>query len=557
MPVKTAELIAHAFRAQGVDTVFGIAGDANLEWWAAMHGLGTRMIDTRQELGAVAMAEGYAHASGEVGVASVTSGPGLVQAGLALGNAARAGVATVVFAGDSPTTALDGPQLLDQRRFAEACGAQVVAVRASRTAAEDVARAFALARALQTCVVLNAPMDIQATASAIDPEAILPPAPVGERAIAVPDAPLLDALVARIAAAERPVLLAGRGAMRSAARPALLALAEQIGAATATTLLAKGYLDEDPFCLGVVGPLASAPADEILATADLVIAFGASLDRFSRFGKADVPTFPRAHIVAVLDVAPAVALPGVQVLVGDARATAVALRPGLPSAQPGLRTAEVAATLTVERPALDAVRDGVVHPAEAMAVLERHLSRDQHRVVVGSGHFFSWPIMHLRRPQGGRFLFAYAFGSIGLGLPIAMGAAVGDPSSRVVVVEGDASLMETVQELETASRHRIPITVVVMNDQQLGAERFKGDLLGLDPTLMQIATPSFDEVARAFGGDGGRATDAASMSEALERAAGGTGPFVVDARIDPNILCDMYRKLHFDLPNIAPHQREP
>jgi len=554
--VKTAELLAHTFRAQGVDIVFGIAGDANLEWWAAMHALGARMIDTRQELGAVAMAEGYAHACGDVGVASVTSGPGLVQAGLALGNAARAGVATVVLAGDSPTTAVEGPQLLDQSRFAEACGAQVVAVRSPQTAAEDVNRAFALARALQTCVVLNAPMDIQGVP--VDPRALPEAPPAQRRPSTVPDAASVSAIVQRIGEAERPVVLAGRGAMRAGAGSALVALAERIGAATATTLLAKGYLDDDPFCLGIVGPLASAPADAVLSTADLVVAFGASLDRFSRFGKAGVPTFPRAHIVSVLDVAPAVGPADVELFVGDARATADALLAEAPAtANPGLRTAEVAASLTVERTDLEAVPDGMIHPAAAMAVLERHLSHDQHRVVVGSGHFFSWPIMHLRRPQGGRFLFAYAFGSIGLGLPIAMGAALGDPSSRVVVVEGDASLMEIVQELETASRHRIPVTVVVMNDEQLGAERFKGELLGLDPALMHIATPRFDEVAHAFGGDGARATDAESMDAALQRAAGSPGAFVIDTRIDPTVLCDMYRKLHFDLPNVAPHQREP
>jgi thiamine pyrophosphate-dependent acetolactate synthase large subunit-like protein len=557
--VKTAELLAHAFRAQGVDTVFGIAGDANLEWWAAMHTLGARMIDTRQELGAVAMAEGYSQASGDVGVASVTAGPGLVQSGLAIANAVRAGAAVVVFAGDNPTTTLEAPQLLDQRRFAEACGAQLVAVRAPHAAAEDVVRAFELARGLQTCVVLNAPMDVQAATVDVDADAISRTSPASDRTAAVPDDATVVALIDRISAAQRPVVLAGRGAMRADAGPFLVALAEQIGAATATTLLAKGYLDDDPFCLGVVGPVASAAADDVLATADLVLAFGASLDRFCRFGKPGVPTFPHARVLSVLDPAPAIGIPGVEVLAGDARATAKLLLDRLPSTprMGGLRNAQVSARLAAEPPRVGAVSDGVIHPAEAMRVLERHLTHDQHRVVVGSGHFFSWPVMHLRRPQGGRFLFAYAFGSIGLGLPIAMGAALGDPSSRVVVVEGDASLMEIVQELETASRHQIPVTVVVMNDEQLGAERFKGELLGLDPALMHIATPRFDEVARAFGGDGARATDAESMGAALQRAAGSPGAFVVDTRIDPTVLCDMYRKLHFDLPNVAPHQREP
>ncbi len=117
--------------------------------------------------------------------------------------------------------------------------------------------------------------------------------------------------------------------------------------------------------------------------------------------------------------------------------------------------------------------------------------------------------------------------------------------------------METIQELDTASRYGIALTVVVMNDQQLGAERFKGELLRLDPKLMHVPTPRFDDVARAFGGDGALVTDDQGMDAALTRAAAAEGPFVLDARIDPEIVCDMYRKLHYGMANVAPHQRLP
>jgi acetolactate synthase-1/2/3 large subunit len=561
--MKTHEALAQAFVAEGVEHAFGMMGDATLHWYAAMADAGVRMIDARQEIGAVAMAEGYAQVRGDVGVASVTSGPGLVQSGLALANAARAGAPTVLFAGNSPTTALEGPQLLDQRRFTEACGAIHVALRSPATALADVRRAFGIARTQRVAVVLDAPMDLQAADSPItrsDLDDYRPVRPSGvDQSAGVPTGAVLHDLLGRVRGARRPVVVAGRGAMSAGAHDPLLALAERIGAATATTALAKGYLDDDPYCLGVVGPLASAPADALFEQADLVIAFGASLDRFSVLGRGTSPVFPNAQVVSIGDTALRGA-PSAHVhahVRGDAAATASALVTALEAEEhgnDGFRTAAVTEALwSAERPAT-AAADGLLHPALAMEVLEPFLSDDAHRVVVGSGHFWSWPLMYLRAPRGGRFLFAHYFGSIGLALPVGIGAAVGDPSSRVVVVEGDGSIMETVQELETASRCGIAITTVVMNDQQLGAERFKGELAGLDPKLMHIPTPRFDEVARAFGGDGALVNDESGMRDALERAARSTGPFVIDARIDPSVVCDMYRKLHHGLPNVAPHQ---
>jgi len=561
--MKTYEVIARAFRAEGTQHTFGIMGDATLQWYSAMVDGGVTMIDTRQEIGAVAMAEGYAQVRGDVGVASVTSGPGLVQAGLALANAARAGASTVVFAGDSPTTALEGPQLLDQRRFVEACGAVFVPLRSPATAVDDVRRVFAVARARRTAVVLNAPIDLQTAESPVDPDAITVAPPVPQP-VPAPSPAALEQLVRLVEQARRPIVLAGRGAMLACASRALVALAERIGAVTATTLLAKGSLDADPFCVGVVGPLASAPADECFAEADLVLAFGASLDRFTVMGRQGVSTFPGATLVDI-NVGSAGAMntgvPNAAVqhrVVGDAGITADALLARLDEHgfdNDGLRTEDIRARLFgAPRPPTDGA-PGMLHPARVMELLETHLSRDRHRVVVGSGHFWSWPIMYLRQPVGGRFLFAHYFGSIGLALPVGIGAAIADPASRVVVIEGDGSLMETVQELDTASRNRIALTVVVMNDQQLGAERFKGELLHLDPALMHIPTPRLDDVARAFGGNGAVAYDDAGARAAFADAASADGPFVVDARIDPTIVCDMYRKLHFGLENVAPHQR--
>jgi thiamine pyrophosphate-dependent acetolactate synthase large subunit-like protein len=554
--MKTYEVIARGIEAEGVTHTFAIMGDATLHWYGAMVERGIEMIDTRQEIGAVAMAEGYAHVAGDVGVASVTSGPGLVQAGLALANAARAGVPTVLFAGDTPTTMIDGLQHLDQRRFVEACGATFVPLRSPATALDDVRRAFAIARARRTAVVLNAPVDLQAAEHPGELEWPTGGGPIDGAVDPTPET--IEQLCSLVEAASHPIVLVGRGAVLAGAGRALVELAEQIGAATATTLLAKGYLD-DPYCLGVVGPVASAPADAVFAQADLVLAFGASLDRFTLMGAGTTPTFPNATVVAITTDPPdgsANALVDRSFL-GDVARTASRLTDRLRTdgfTSVGLRSAETRERLFgAPRPDAQSV-GGVLHPMRAMEILEGHLSQSSDRVVIGSGHFWSWPIMYLRRPLGGRFLFAHHFGSIGLGLPIGIGAAVADPSSRVTVVEGDGSIMETIQELDTASRCKLAMTVVVMNDQQLGAERFKGQLVGLPSSLMQIPTPDLGAVARAFGAGGALASDDAAMEAALSAATSTTMPFVIDARIDPDVICDMYRKLHFRLENVAPHQ---
>jgi thiamine pyrophosphate-dependent acetolactate synthase large subunit-like protein len=558
--VKTYEAVARAFAAEGVTTVFALMGDANIQWYVTMAELGVSMVATRHETGAVAMADGYAQSGGGVGVCSVTSGPGLLQSGNALANAARSGVSLVMVAGDTPSTAVDNPADIDQRRFVESCGATFVALRSPATALEDVRRAFYRARADRCAVVLNAPMDVQAAEYPKEwtyrPTTELLGPPQAVRA----DSGAVDRLCDLIASSHRPVVLAGRGAMLSTEASNLCRLAQRIGALTATTMPAKGWLDEDPFAVGVVGANVSAVAEELFAEADLVLAFGSTLDRFTVMGRGR--TFPRATIVSIntQGAARAGTAPVDQYLTSDAGQAASAILQSLEKAglqKEGFRTSRVRDQLAaaVAKPATS--EPGRLDPREVMQILERHLSRAEHHVVIGSGHFFSWPIMYLRRPTGGRFIFTHYIGSIGLTLATGIGAAVANPDHTVVVIEGDGSMMTSLPELETAARLGIRLLVVVLNDEAFGAEWYKARTFGLAPELALIPTPSFDEVARALGGDGARAVDADSLESALKDFDVNGGVRVIDARIDGQIACGMYRQLHFNLPNEGPHQREP
>jgi acetolactate synthase I/II/III large subunit len=245
-------------------------------------------------------------------------------------------------------------------------------------------------------------------------------------------------------------------------------------------------------------------------------------------------------------------------LAGDARRTAQEILGDLDAVgfrQEGYRTAELRQRLAAAGGPPDIGSGSPMDPRDVMRTLEGHLSRD-HDVVVGVGHFLGFPILHLRRPTGGHFLFCHYSGSIGYALPTGIGAAVANPDRTVVVVEGDGSLMQYVQELDTAARLGLRLLVVVVNDGAFGAELFKMRRSGVESASAVIPTPGFDEVAKAFGADGAMAADAAALDKALGEFDASGGVYVVDARVDREAMSEMYRKLLLGEPNRAPHQRE-
>jgi thiamine pyrophosphate-dependent acetolactate synthase large subunit-like protein len=555
--VKVYEALADAFLAEGTECVFGLMGDANLKWWSAMADGGARMLSARHETAVVAMADAYAQATGGVGVAAVTCGPALVHAATPLIAAARARVPLVLFAGDTPPAALGNPQDIDQRRVADLCEAGFVQVRSGATVAEDVRTAFFRARTEHMPVVLNVPMDLAGSevVGAWQYASSLSLVPQGQRLL--PDQQACAELVDHIARARRPVVLGGRGGMASGARGSLLALAERIGALVATTMPAKGWLDEDEFTVGLVGPLASALARELFAEADLVIAVGSSLDRYATSDGGQV--FPNAQVVS-LTTTPA--LPGNSIVpdlfvLGDADTSlrrVVTLLQDREVCAEGFRTEATRARIAdyVAAESQPVVTGPALDPRTVMRVLEDSLEEDED-VVVGVGHFLSFAAMHLRRPAGGHFYWTHYFGAIGYALPMGIGLAAARSPRRVTVIEGDGSLMMALPELESAVRLGLDLRVVVVNDQALGAEMHKLRAEGLDPSQAHFPTPDFGAVSRVLGGAGDLVTAADDLRVALNRHRGGL--HVIDARTDRGAMSEMYDQLHFGHPHRAPHQR--
>ena len=276
--MRVADAVADSVRAEGVTSLFGIMGDGNMYFLTRLLEQGeTRVYDARHEGSAVAMADGYARATGDVGVATVTSGPGVTQLGTSLTVANRHGSPIVVIAGDVPTS-LRGMgshrQDMDQRAFVQASGALFHQLRGPSTAAADVQHVFWLARTRRQPVVLSCPIDLQNSEFAGETHYIPSRTPIPATPPLTPGAQAVEKAADMLAAARRPVLLAGAG-VTTDARPLIDKIADRVGAALVTTLPAKGYLD-GAWSVGLCGSLSTVGGEAVLAAADLVVLIGAS-----------------------------------------------------------------------------------------------------------------------------------------------------------------------------------------------------------------------------------------------------------------------------------------
>src|SRR5215469_13597025 len=214
--LPTYEMLAQAFAREGVDTLFSLMGDGNMHWATAMSKIaGMRVFHVRHEHCACGMAMGYHSATGKVGVATVTCGPGVTQITTALTTASRAGVPMVVFAGESPINARWYNQALDQAPLVTATGAHYVRAHSAARMYDSVREAFYVARYERRPAVLGVPYDLQKLPLPGAPEYLSSSSLVPETGRTPPNPDMLGRLVERLAGAQRPIIIAGRGAVRS------------------------------------------------------------------------------------------------------------------------------------------------------------------------------------------------------------------------------------------------------------------------------------------------------------------------------------------------------
>jgi len=548
--LKTQDMLALAFEAEGVDHLFTLMGDANMYWSTAMaQRPGMKVIHARHEHCTVAMADGYARATGKVGVASTTCGPGFTQIMTALTCAARANTPLVVFAGDSPIAAAWYLQQIDMAPLTLATGAHYVPVRHIDRLLDNVREAFQVAQAERRPVVLSVPMDLQKQPwphlTDYTPSREL--VPIEQRPL--PDPALVDRIVDMIAASEKPIVIGGRGAVRSGARKEIEALADEIGALLGTSLLAKGLFDGNPYALDIAGAYASDFAREQYAEADLVIAFGAGLGHYTTESGY---LYPNAKVVQI-DTNPRGLWQGLKTadlhVRADARSAAEAIANRLRQRnvkRTGFRSAELAKKIAADSPDPKQfpVQPNMVDPRRAIEELDRTIPKDWD-IVIGGGHYFSIALTHIRNRPPEKIHVFVDFGAIGSALPAAIGIAQARNNGKVALIEGDGSLMMHVQELETMKRHGIKILMSIINDGGYGAEFHKFRANGVDPSGAMHGRGDLAAMAQGFGLKGARITALGGMTALFEEHQGSNTATLWDIHSDDRIPSRAYRRIHF------------
>lgn len=543
--MKVYEVLAEVFRRERVDTCFALLGDANMNWATILSDKGARMVYLRHEHCAVSAAMSYARASRDVGVASVTCGPGVTQILTALPAAVRAGIPLVIFAGEAPLGAAWYNQQIDQGPLVEATGAAYVAVHQVPSMPRVIRDAFIQAREEERPVVVGVPFDLQdedwtgGDMPTPSHEVLQVPAPIP------PDPRQIEEVARLLRDAQRIVVLAGRGAVLSCAGNTAHELARRIGALTATTLPARGLFHDDAHCLGIAGGFSTAVARAAMAEADLVLTLGGSLASHNTDkGK----LFPKAKVIQI-DTTPRTIAQGRVAadlrIRADARVAAQALLDTLDITPRTNWRTDAMARAIAETPADTASfpsTGALLDPRDVAAELDRTLPKEW-EMVNSSGHCSYYFAQMNGRPNE-TFHTIREFGAIGNGISYAIGVAAARPNNRVVLFDGDGSLLMHVQEIETIRRTGLNILICVMNDNAYGSEIHKLRDEGLSDAGAIFGPTDLASIARGFGIAGHRVADLTSLPDHIAEWTQTGGAMVLDFPVSDRIASPVVRRAH-------------
>ncbi len=535
MRLNGAQIIWESLVREGVEVVFGITGGAVIPLYHELPDYPVRHITMRHEQAAAHAADGYARATGKVGVCIATSGPGATNLVTGIATAYMDSSPLVAITGQVSSSALgtDGFQEVDITGITMPITKHNYLITDVADLAEALQEAFHIARTGRPGpVLIDVAKDAQMAECELEyPEEVHLP---GYKPHAEGNIRQIRQAARMINAAQRPVLVGGRGVLIAGAQDTLCALAEKAHIPVATTLLGKSVMHEShPLCLGMGGMHGEAFVNHALQEADLIVGIGTRFD--DRFTSVASTFAPKAKIIHV-DIDPAEIGKRIRVdlpIVGDAADVLEKLLPLVASAEHPQWSARISEWRqgTAEHEILWRETDELIPQYVIRNIWE--ITEGQAIMVSDVGQNQMWEAQYYLHERPGGLISSGGLGTMGFALPAAIGAAIGRPESRVWAVVGDGGFQMTNQEMATLIQDQIPVKIAILNNGYLGMVRqwqelfFSGNYSG-----SPILGPDFVKLAEAHGIAGAKVTEKEQVAEAVKEAEAHDGPFLIDFQIE-------------------------
>lgn len=549
--INGADILVKALRDQGVDTIFGYPGGAVLPIYDAIFKQNDiRHILVRQEGGAVHAAEGYARSTGKVGVVLVTSGPGATNAVTGLADALLDSIPVVCFTGQVPTHLIgnDAFQECDTTGITRPCTKHNYLVKDADKLARTIHEAFHVARSGRPGpVVIDIPKDVQLT-----PGEYLSPAQVTHKTYqpkTMPDMDAIERAVELIADAQRPIFYTGGGIINSGdkASEALRKFARMTGYPVTSTLMGLGaFPASDPQFLGMLGMHGTYEANLTMHGCDVMINLGARFDdrvtgKLSEFS----PGSKKIHVdidASSINKTIVVDIP----IVGDV-GVAIEQMIKVWEKKKHKPNKEALAKWWAQINEWRAKKclsykksDSIIKPQYALERLRDLTKNVETFITTEVGQHQMWAAQFLQFEQPNHWMTSGGLGTMGYGLPAAIGVQLAHPGKLVIDVAGEASILMNIQEMSTAVQYRLPVKIFILNNQWMGMVRQWQELIhgGRYSESYTAALPDFVKLAEAFGGVGLRAKTPAELDGVIKQMMAVTDrPCIVDVCVDEKENC--------------------